>query len=111
MKPCSVAGDRVNEAGEHQGKVLSLVFTKETQKVLTFPISSRTRRTMMPYIIRYTQTGSLYYTDGWFAYTSLPIRGNHVVVLKKRYLKAETTSMVLRDSGPLLNIGSISIGV
>ena len=37
----------------------------------------------MPYIIRYTQTGSLYYTDGWFTYTSLPIRGNHVVVLKK----------------------------
>jgi len=30
------------------------------------------------------RTGSLYYTDDWFAYTSLPIRGNHVVVLKKK---------------------------
>ena len=39
---------------------------------------------MMPYIIRYTQTGSLYYTDDWFAYTSLPIRANHVVVLKDK---------------------------
>ena len=39
---------------------------------------------MMPYIIRYTKTGSLYYTDNWFAYTSLPVRRNHVVVLKEK---------------------------
>lgn len=39
---------------------------------------------MMPFITRYTRTGSLYYTDDWFAYTSLPIRGNHVVVLKEK---------------------------
>ena len=38
----------------------------------------------MPYITRYTQIGSLYYTDYWFAYTSLTICGNHVVVLKDK---------------------------
>jgi len=40
----------------------------------------------MPFITKYTKTGSLYYTDDWFAYTSLPIHGNHVVVLKEKGL-------------------------
>jgi transposase len=53
-------------------------------KVLTFPISSRARETIMPFITQYTKTGSLYYTNNWFAYTSLPIRGNHVVGLKEK---------------------------
>ena len=39
---------------------------------------------MIPYITRYPKTGSLYYTDDWFTYTSLPIHGNHVVVLKDK---------------------------
>ena len=74
----------ISVAGELQVKSLSLVSIRETHKVLTFPISSRARETMMPYITRYTKTGSLYYTDDWFAYTSLPIRGDHVVVLKDK---------------------------
>jgi transposase len=53
-------------------------------KVLTFPISSRAKETMRPYITQFTQAGSLYYRDDWFAYTFLPIRGNHVVVLKEK---------------------------
>jgi len=52
--------------------------------VLTFPISSRAKETMQPYIKRYTKAGSLYYADDWFAYAFLLIRGNHVVVLKKK---------------------------
>jgi len=39
---------------------------------------------MQPYINRYTKAGSLYYTDDGFAYAFLPIRGNHVAVLKKK---------------------------
>jgi len=39
---------------------------------------------MRPYITKYTKAGNLYYTDDWFAYTFLPIRGNHVVVLKEK---------------------------
>ncbi len=53
-------------------------------KVLTFPITSRAIKTMQPYINKYTKTGSLYYTDDWFAYAFLPVRGNHVVVLKDK---------------------------
>ena len=41
---------------------------------------------MIPLITHYTKAGSLYYTDGWFAYTFLPIRGNHVVVTKEKGL-------------------------
>jgi transposase len=39
---------------------------------------------MQPYITQYTKAGSLYYTDDWFAYAFLPIRGNRVVVLKEK---------------------------
>ncbi len=58
----------------------------EKLKVLTVPISSRTKDTMIPLITQYTKAGSLYYTDDWFAYTFLPIRDNHVVVMKEKGL-------------------------
>ena len=46
------------------GKItLSLVFTRETHKVFAFSIFSQAKATIMPYIVRYTQTGNLYYTD------------------------------------------------
>jgi len=50
----------------------------------TFPISSRAKVNMMPFITRYTNAGSLYYTDDRFAYTFLPIKSNHVVVVKEK---------------------------
>lgn len=53
-------------------------------KVLTFPISSRAGDTLIPLVTSHTKPGGLYYTDDWFAYTFLPIRGNHVVVRKER---------------------------
>jgi transposase len=66
------------------GKCIIFGIYQRNGKVLTFPISSRAKETIRPYITRYTQAGSLYYTDDWFAYTFLPIRGNHVVVLKEK---------------------------
>ena len=66
------------------GKWIVFGIYQRNGKVLTFPISSRAKETMRPYITRYTKAGSLYYTDDWFAYTFLPIRGNHVVVLKEK---------------------------
>ena len=84
MKLCLAVENQANEAGEQQGNVWSLAYTRETSKVLTFPISPRAKETMRPYITRYTQAGSLYYTGDWFASTFLPIRGNHVVVLKEK---------------------------
>jgi transposase len=68
------------------GKSIVFGIYQRNGKVLTFPISSRAKETMRPYITRYTKAGSLYYTDDWFAYTFLPIRGNHVVVLKEKGL-------------------------
>ena len=53
-------------------------------KVLTFPISSRAKESMQPYITKYTKAGSLYYTDDWFSYAFLTVRGNHLVVLKEK---------------------------
>jgi len=66
------------------GKNIVFGIYQRKGKVLIFSISSRARETMMPFITRYTKTGSLYYTDDWFAYTSLPIRENHVVLLKEK---------------------------
>ena len=57
---------------------------QRNEKIWTFPISSRARETMMPFITKYTKTGSLYYTDDWFVYTFLPISGNQMVVLKEK---------------------------
>ena len=86
MKQCLVVDNLVNVAGEQLGKILFLVSIREIKKVLTFPISSRAKDSMIPLITRYTKAGSLYYTDDWFAYTFLPIRGNHVVIMKEKGL-------------------------
>jgi len=58
------------------GKNIVFGIYERNGKVLAFPVLSRARAIMMPLISRYTQTESLYYTDDWFAYTFLPIRGN-----------------------------------
>ncbi|MFH1584329.1 MAG: transposase [Actinomycetota bacterium] len=86
MKQCLVVDNLVNVAGEQLGKILFLVSIREIKKVLTFPISSRAKDSMIPLITRYTKAGSLYYTDDWFAYKFLPIRGNYVVVMKEKGL-------------------------
>ena len=68
------------------GKNIIFGIYQRNGKVLTFPISSRSKNTLILLIIQYTKAGSLYYTDDWFAYTFLPIRGNHVVVTKEKGL-------------------------
>jgi len=65
-------------------KTIVFAIYQRKDKVLTFPISSRARQTMQPYITRYSKAGSLYYTDDWFAYTFIPVWGNQVVVLKEK---------------------------
>ena len=57
------------------GKNIVFGIYQRNGKVLTFPISSRARETMMPYITRYTKTGSLYYTDDWFCLYLSPYSG------------------------------------
>jgi transposase len=67
-----------------QGKHMVFGIYKRNGQVLTFPIGSRAGDTLIPLITHHTKSGSLYYTDGWWAYTFLPIRGNHVVVEKEK---------------------------
>lgn len=66
------------------GKHLVFGMYKRNGHVITFPISSRSFTSLAPIITQHTKAGSLYYTDDWFAYTFLPIRGNHVVVRKEK---------------------------
>jgi transposase len=89
-----------------------LVSIREIKKVLTFPISSRAKDSMIPLITRYTKAGSLYYTDDWFAYTFLPIRGNHVVVTKEKGLpKGRDHLNSIEGFWSLPNTGFINIVV
>lgn len=66
------------------GKHMVFGMYQRNGHVLTFPVSSRKDRSLAPLIIRYVTPGSLYYTDSWWAYTFLSIRGNHVVVTKEK---------------------------
>lgn len=52
------------------GKNIIFGIYQRNGKVLTFPISSRARETMMLFITKYNKTSSLYYIDDWLAYTS-----------------------------------------
>lgn len=67
-----------------EGKVLVFGMYKRNGLVVTFPVSSRSRKELLPLISSHTKTGSLYYTDDWHAYASLSVKGNHVVVTKEK---------------------------
>lgn len=66
------------------GKHMIFGLYQRNGKVLTFPISSRSKKVLFPIIEQYIKQGSLYYTDDWHAYSWLNIRGNHVVVTKQK---------------------------
>lgn len=66
------------------GKVLVFGIYKRNGEVITFPISSRSRKQIEPLVTEHTPAGSLYYTDDWHAYATLYLRGVHVVVDKRK---------------------------
>ncbi len=80
-------------------------------KVFTFPISSRSRENLLKIIHQHIKPGSLYYTDDWHAYSSLSIRGDHVVITKEKGKPKgrNTILMGLKASGALLKTGFINI--
>ena len=86
--------DETMFGGRHKGKRgwgsvgKNMVFGmyKRNGKVITFPISDRSRRTITDIIFNHASAGSLCYTDEWHAYTYLSIRHEHVVVKKERGL-------------------------
>jgi transposase len=67
-----------------EGKIIVFGMYKRNGLVVTFPVSSRSRKVLMSLIGSHTKPGSLYYTDDWHAYGSLSITGNHVVVKKEK---------------------------
>jgi len=66
------------------GKVMVFGMYKRNGKVITFPIPTRQKDIVVPLVTRYSSPGSLYYTDNWTAYASLPVRGNHIIVKKEK---------------------------
>ena len=66
------------------GKHMIFGMYQRNGKVFTFPISSRSRENLLEIIHKHIKPGSLYYTDDWHAYSSLSIRGNHVVITKEK---------------------------
>ena len=66
------------------GKHMVFGMYQRNGHVLTFPVGSRAGDTLIPLITHHSKPGSLYYTDDWWAYTFLSIRGNHVVVTKEK---------------------------
>jgi transposase len=66
------------------GKHMVFGMYQRDGKVLTFPITSRGKKTLVPLLTAHTKAGSLYYTDDWHAYTFLDVRGDHVVIRKEK---------------------------
>lgn len=66
------------------GKIIVLGIMQRDGKVRTFPIQGRGKEQILPLIKQVTRPGCLYYTDDWHAYGSLAVRGDHVVVTKKK---------------------------
>lgn len=66
------------------GKQMVFGIYQRNGRIFTFPVSSRAGDTLVPLITHHTKAGGLYYTDNWYAYTFLSIRGNHVIVPKEK---------------------------
>jgi len=66
------------------GKHMVFGMYQRNGKVITFPVPSRNKNTLVPLMVHHTKPGSLYYTDDWHAYTFLDIRGNHVTIHKEK---------------------------
>jgi len=66
------------------GKVIVFGLIKRNGCVKAMPIRSASSSEIMPHIQAQTREGSLYYTDGWQAYATLRLRGEHVVIRKEK---------------------------
>ena len=66
------------------GKVLVFGLIKRNGHVKAMPIASASEADIMREIQAHTREGSLYYTDGWYAYATLRLRGEHVIIRKEK---------------------------
>lgn len=81
----SVGGHRRGKRGwGAAGKTIVLGIMQRNGIVRVFPVPARKKSCILPLIRQTTRSGSLYYTDDWHAYGSLSLRGEHVVVTKRK---------------------------
>ncbi|MCK8517364.1 IS1595 family transposase, partial [Methylonatrum kenyense] len=66
------------------GKVIVFGILKRNGVVKVTPVHSRKQRVLMEKVAAHSTPGSLYYTDEWQAYTSLALRGQHIVIRKEK---------------------------
>ena len=66
------------------GKVLVFGLVQRNGHVKAVPIETASEGNILREIQAHTREGSLYYTDGWYAYATLPLRGEHVVIRKEK---------------------------
>lgn len=66
------------------GKVLVFGLVQRNGHVKAMPIETASEANIMREIQAHTREGSLFYTDGWHAYATLPLRGEHVVIRKEK---------------------------
>ena len=66
------------------GKVIVFGILKRNGVVCVSPIGARNHREIIEKVVTQTTPGSLYYTDEWQAYTSLRMRGSHIVIRKEK---------------------------
>jgi len=66
------------------GKVLVFGLVQRNGHVRAMPIADASEANLMRQIQAHTREGSLYYTDGFQAYATLRLRGEHVVIRKEK---------------------------
>jgi transposase len=66
------------------GKVLVFGLVKRNGHVKATPIETASEANIMREIQANTREGSLFYTDGWHAYATLRMRGEHVIIRKEK---------------------------
>ena len=66
------------------GKVLVFGIVKRNGLVTAQAIPAHDRASVMQVIQAHSREGSLYYTDEWQAYATLHMRGEHVIIRKRK---------------------------
>jgi transposase len=66
------------------GKVIVFGILKRNGTVKVTSVSQRNHANILGKVVAHTTPGSLYYTDEWQAYTSLAMRGKHIVIRKEK---------------------------
>jgi transposase len=67
-----------------RGKVIVFGIVQRNGYVKAMPIPVHSQAAVMQQIQAHTREGALYYTDEWWAYATLKLRGEHVMIRKEK---------------------------